>query len=60
MRTLILQPLICVQGSCYPKCGNYVPGETNVDLFASKEYLTKKLLEHVLNMELLPEIEGQE
>ena len=40
-------------------CENYVPSETKNELFASKEYLTKKLLEHVLNMELLPEIEEQ-
>ena len=36
-------------------CENFVSGPKDADAFISKEYLSKKLLEHVLNMELLPE-----
>ena len=37
-------------------CENFVPGTSCETSFASREYLSKKLLEKVLNMELLPEI----
>ncbi len=38
-------------------CENFVPGTVSEDAFASKEYLSKELLQYVLNLELLPEIE---
>ena len=38
-------------------CENFVPGTVPEDAFASKEYLSKELLQYVLNLELLPEIE---
>jgi len=38
-------------------CENFVPGSAQEDAFASKEYLSKKLLQYALNLELLPEIE---
>ena len=42
-------------------CEHYVPGEKDKEPFASKEYLSKKLLNYVLSLELLPEIkEGEE
>ena len=38
-------------------CDDFLPGgKDRKELFASKQYLTKKLLQHVLDMELLPEI----
>lgn len=37
-------------------CESFVPSPDPRDLFVTKEYLTKELLQHVLNMELLPEI----
>lgn len=38
-------------------CENFIPGIHDQAKFVSKQYLSKKLLERVLNMELLPEIE---
>ena len=38
-------------------CESFVPGVNMKDAFASKEYLSKELLQHVLSLELLPEIE---
>lgn len=38
-------------------CELFVPGEENEEAFASKNYLTKKLLDYVFEMELLPQIE---
>ena len=38
-------------------CEHYVEGVPDTERFASKEYLTKALLEYVLSMELLPPIE---
>ena len=38
-------------------CENYVPGHPQENAFISKEYLSKELLQYVLNLELLPEIE---
>ena len=40
-------------------CECYTPGSSPEEAFVSKEYLSKELLQHVLSMELLPEIEGQ-
>ena len=40
-------------------CVNYLPGVPQEDAFASKEYLSKELLQYVLDLELLPEIEDQ-
>lgn len=37
-------------------CDRFAPAPQEEDTFVSKEYLSKKLLEHVLKMELLPEI----
>lgn len=41
-------------------CENYVEGSPATENFASKEYLTKKLLNHLLNMELLPPVQDDE
>ena len=38
-------------------CEHFERGAKNTEQFASKEYLSKKLLDKVLSMELLPEIE---
>ena len=38
-------------------CENFVPGPPPEEAFASKEYLSKELLQYILQMELLPEIE---
>lgn len=40
-------------------CESFVPGEAQENAFASKEYLSKELLQYVLNLELLPEIEDR-
>lgn len=40
-------------------CENFTPGEPPEDAFASKEYLSKELLQYVLSLELLPEIEDR-
>ena len=37
-------------------CPNYIPGTKDADAFVSQEYLSKSLLQHILNMELLPPI----
>ena len=39
-------------------CGNYLTKQPMEDTFASKEYLSKALLQKVLDMELLPRIGG--
>ncbi len=41
-------------------CNNFIPGTAQEDAFASKEYLSKELLQYVLSLELLPEIEDRE
>lgn len=41
-------------------CENFAPGNSQEEAFASKEYLSKELLQYVLSLELLPEIEDQE
>ena len=38
-------------------CEHFEQGEVPLAKFVSKEYLSKKLLEKVLNMELLPNVE---
>jgi len=38
-------------------CEHFQQGEKDTTHFVSKEYLSKKLLEKILSMELLPEIE---
>ena len=56
----------CVQGRSKVKrpdcaaCGEFVPGTSVEDMFVRKEYLTKELLRHLLNMELLPPIKTPE
>ena len=42
------------------KCKNYVPAEPDEAAFVSKEYLSKLLLEYVLNLDLLPPIYNSE
>ena len=37
-------------------CDAFVPEMSKEDAFATKEYLSKALLEYMLNLELLPEI----
>ena len=38
-------------------CEHYLQGLPQEDAFASKEYLSKELLQYVLNLERLPEVE---
>lgn len=38
-------------------CEMFVPGEADACAFVTKEYLSRALLEHVLSLELLPEIQ---
>lgn len=38
-------------------CENYVPGPSAEEAFVTKEYLSKELLQYMLQLELLPEIE---
>lgn len=38
-------------------CQSYVPAPPDEEAFASKEYLSKELLQYMLNLELLPAIE---
>ncbi|MBE6916605.1 MAG: hypothetical protein E7470_01695 [Ruminococcaceae bacterium] len=38
-------------------CNAFVPGTPDEDTFVSKEFLTKALLQRVLDMDLLPPIE---
>ena len=37
-------------------CEHYLPSESLEETFATKEYLSKALLEYMLHLELLPEI----
>ncbi len=41
-------------------CEHFVPGSPQKDAFATKEYLSKELLQYLLHLELLPTIEEQE
>lgn len=38
-------------------CDQYAPASPDEDAFATKEYLSKELLQYLLNLELLPKIE---
>lgn len=38
-------------------CENFTPGSAQEEAFASKEFLSKELLQYMLSLELLPEIE---
>ena len=40
-------------------CENFVSGSVQEDAFVSKEYLSKALLQYILDLELLPEIEDK-
>ncbi len=39
-------------------CENFAPGCADEEAFATKEYLSKELLQYLLNLELLPPIEN--
>ena len=39
-----------------PACENYLPGTPDEDRFVTKEYLSKKLLDHILSLDILPPI----
>jgi len=41
-------------------CENYTPGIPDENAFVTKEYLSKKLLEYMLQLDLLPQIFGDE
>ena len=41
-------------------CEHYIPCPSQEDAFVSKEYLSKKLLQYMLDLELLPEINDKE
>lgn len=41
-------------------CEYFVPGKPQEDAFASKEYLSKELLQYMLKLELLPNIEERQ
>lgn len=38
-------------------CSHFLPGLPDEEAFATKQYLGKRLLEHVLSLALLPDIE---
>lgn len=38
-------------------CEHYLPGTSLEEAFATREYLSKELLQYMLQLELLPEIE---
>ena len=38
-------------------CDGFVPAPPDEDAFATKEYLSKELLQYLLSLELLPQIE---
>ena len=40
-------------------CVHYKPGNPGPSSFADKKYLSKKLVEYVLSMDLLPDIEAE-
>ena len=41
-------------------CDNFVAAPPDETAFATKEYLSKELLQYLLNLELLPQIEDAE
>ena len=40
-----------------PACASFVPAPPDENAFATKEYLSKELLQYLLSLELLPKIE---
>ena len=40
-------------------CENFIQGAPLEETFATKEFLSKELMQYVLRLELLPEIEGK-
>ncbi len=42
-----------------PACDLYVPGTPDTSRFVDKEYLSKKLLEYVLELPLLPNLDEE-
>ena len=40
-------------------CEAYIPGPVDTEAFASREYLSKVLMDRVLSLPLLPEIEDE-
>ena len=40
-----------------PACENFVPCPPQEDAFATKEYLSKELIQYMMQLELLPEIQ---
>ena len=43
-----------------PACENFAPGEPDENAFVNQEYLSKQLLQYMMNLELLPEIRDEE
>ena len=41
-------------------CENFVPGATQEDAFATKEYLSKELVQYLTSLELLPDVKDEE
>lgn len=41
-------------------CEHYTESAPDIDAFATKEYLSKELLQYLLHLELLPKIEDME
>ena len=39
-----------------PACDNYIRGEGDEEAFVSKEFLSKTLLQYMMQLELLPDI----
>lgn len=38
-------------------CDNYAPAQSREDAFATKEFLSKELLQYMMSLDLLPQIE---
>ena len=64
-----LYRVYCGHCTCFPAkrkrpdaaaCELFHPGTPDTDAFASKEYLSKELLQYLLQLELLPPIHNQE
>ena len=41
-------------------CEHFVPADSDENAFATKEYLSKELLQYLLSLEILPEIMNKE
>lgn len=39
-----------------PACEEFLPGSIDIDAFATKEYLSKELLQYMMRLDLLPPI----